>query len=853
MMPLMGARSTPPDSRRVFPSLFSGRRTGRSHGVVPVNALARDIRLAFRQMRKSPGFAIAIILCLGLGIGANIAIFDVSRAMLVPPSEISDPDRIVRIYTRWQSEEQFANYSSFSWLDYVDVRDQMDSFESAATESIQPFNLARGEEAERTWGQMVTGNYFSTLGIDMIQGRDFAPDEDDTPGTHPVLIISYGLWQGRFGGDPGIIDAEVLLNGHPFTVIGVVEEGFRGGMTGLVADMYVPMAMHGQAMPNWDPFNSRDSHWLQNVVARLKEGVTIDQAQAEIDVLMANLRESYPEENVGKSAIVVSERGSNVHPEIRPQFQAVLVMLSIVVGLLLLLTCANVAGLLLAKAMSRRKEMGVRLALGADRGRIIRQVLVESVILALIAGAVGFMLDMLIVPLTQSVQPQMDIPLEFATDFNPVIIWYTPLISLLAGLFFGIMPALEVSGGNLVSALRTGRATVEKRTHRLRGLLVGGQVALSLALLIGAGLVLRSSHAIQDIYPGFDPQGQIVAAIDLDLQGYDEEQGRTFYRDLEDRLQEHPAVSSVGFATLVPLSLSNNSTWVWPEGWESPLETQPSISHNIVTTGYFEAMGIPLVRGRGFTEADTPDSEPVMVINEEFGERFWPGEDPVNRIVRLGGEDGTPYVVIGVVPTGRYFSLGEDPQPYFYRPFARHYRGGMTIHVATDGESSVLFAPVRQIIRDLDPALPISRMQTMNDQMSFALMPSRLIAWAVTGFAVLALLLASIGLYGLIAYSVTQETREIGIRIALGAQAGQVIRHVIRRGLLLTIIGVVAGILLGVLGSLGISGVLFGISPVEPVTLLGALIVLLATALVASWLPARRATRVDPVRALEAE
>jgi predicted permease len=818
-----------------------------------VNALAGDIRFAFRQMRKSPGLAIAIILCLGLGIGANTAIFDISRGMLVPHSEIHDPERIVRIYTRWQSEEQFADYSSFSWPDYLDVRDRTSSFESVATETIQPFNLARGEEAERTWGQMVTGNYFSTLGIDMALGRTFAPDEDATPGTHPVLTISYRLWRGRFGGDPGVIDSEVLLNGYPFTVIGVVEEGFSGGMTGLVADLYVPMMMHEQAMPAWDPFDSRDSHWLQDVVARLKEGVTIEQAQAEVDALMANLRETYPEDNVGKSAVVVSERESNVHPVIRPQFKAVLIMLSIVVGLLLLLTCANVAGLLLARAMAKRKEMGVRLALGANRRRLIRQVLVESVLLAFIAGIVGILLAQLVAPLTESAQPQMDIPLEFSTAFSWSTLWFTPLVSLLAGLIFGIMPALEVSGGNLLSALRTGRATVEKRTHRLRGLLVGGQVAISLALLIGAGLVLSSARAIQDIYPGFDPRGQIVATIDLDLQGYDEARGRTFYRDLEQRLLDHPEVSGVGFATLVPLSLSNMSSWVWPEGWESPLETQPSVSHNVVTVGYFEAMGIPIVRGRGFVAQDDGDSEPVMVINEEFAARFWPGEYPINRIVRLGGEDGTPYVVIGVVPTGRYFSISEDPQPYFYRPFNRHYRGGMTLHVATKGNPSTLFAPVRQIIRDLDTALPISRMMTMDDQMDFALMPSRLIAWAVSGFAVLALLLASIGLYGLIAYSVTQETREIGIRLALGAQAGQVIRHVVRRGLLLTIIGLVSGLLLGLLGSWGVSGVLYGISPIEPVAVTGALILLLATALLASWLPARRATRIDPVRALEAE
>ena len=818
-----------------------------------MSALAGDIRFAFRQIRKSPGLAIAIILCLGLGIGANTAIFDISRGMLAPSSEIRDSEQIVRIYTRWQSEEQFADYSSFSWPDFIDVRDRTNSYESVATESIQPFNLARGEEAERTWGQMVTGNYFSTLGIDMAVGRTFAPEEDATPGTHPVLIISYRLWRGRFGGDPGLIDAEVLLNGYPFTVIGVVEKGFNGGMTGLVADLFLPMMMHEQAMPAWDPFESRDSHWLQNIVARLKEGVTIEQAQAEIDVLMTNLRETYPEENGGKSAVVISERKSNVHPVIRPQFQAVLIMLSIVVGLLLVLTCANVAGLLLAKAMARRKEMGVRLALGANRRRIIKQVLVESVLLAFIAGIVGLLLAQLVAPLVESAQPQMDIPMEFSTAFDWSTIWFTPLISLFAGLIFGLMPALEVSRGNLMSALRTGRATVEKRTHRLRGLLVGGQVAMSLAILIGAGLVQRSARAIQDIYPGFDPRGQIVATIDLDLQGYDEVRGRTFYRDLEQRLLDHPVVSGVGLATLVPLSLSNNSTWVWPEGWESPLETQPAVGHTVVTVGYFEAMGIPIVRGRGFVTEDDGDSDPVMVINEEFGTRFWPGEDPINRIVRLGGEDGTPYVVIGVVPTGRYFSIGEDPKPYFYRPFNRLYRGGMTLHVATEGDPTTLFAPVRQIIRDLDPALPISSMLTMDDQMNFALMPSRLIAWAVSGFAVLALLLASIGLYGLIAYSVTQETREIGIRLALGAQNGQVIKHVVRRGLLLTTIGLITGLLLGLLGSWGISGILYGISPIEPVIIAFAVLLLLAIALVASWLPARRATRIDPVRALEAE
>jgi predicted permease len=777
-------------------------------------------------------------------------VFDIANATLFPDMPIEDSDQVVRIYTNWSTGER---YSSFSWPDYLDVRDRSTTLESAATHSIRPLSIVVNDQPERTWGAVVTGNYFATLGVDMALGRDLGSEADDPATVQPAMIISHGYWQSRFGGDPAVIGTEVRLNSYPFTIVGVVDKGFRAPMVGMKCDLYVPLLMHEQTMPGMSWFDERGSHWLQEVTARLRGGVTLEQVTQELETLFTTLQEEYPGSNRGKSVTVMPERRSALHPMVRPQFQAVLLLLGVVVGILLLLACANVAGLQLARTVARRKEMGIRLALGANRGRLIRQILAESILLALAAGVVGFLLSQATGPLTQANQPTMDIPLNFPIGMNPNTYWFTPMIAVIVGLIFGMMPALEISRRDIVETLKTGRATSEKRTHRLRNLLVGGQVALSLVLLIGSGLVIRSMSNVKQIYPGFNPQNQIVASLDLDLQGYDEEQGRVFFDELNRQLSVIPGVTAAGKASMIPLNLSMNTRWAIPEGWEGPEEETPTIGWNVVDGGYFKAMGIPISRGRTFDENDTEDAPRVLIVNQTLVNTYWPDEDPLTKTIQMGDREGPVWQVVGVVPAGKYFSLGEDPMPYIYGPFARIYGGGMSLHVRTEGNPIALFRDVERTIHTLEPDLPISSLTTMEDQIDFALMPARLVAWSVTIFAALALLLASVGLYGLVAYSVSQGSREIGVRMALGADPGRVLRFVMGRGMTLVAVGLGFGLGLGMLFSWGITRVLYGLPPIDPVATLAAVVVLAATAVVASYLPARRATKVDPVRVLNME
>jgi macrolide transport system ATP-binding/permease protein len=813
--------------------------------------ILHDLRFTLRQMRKNPGFAAAVVLCLAVGIGANVALFEFARGTLSPDLPLRDRDRIVRIYTRWAGENGFE-YGSVSIPDYEDWRDRMTSFESTAVETFMPVHVSTGEKTERTWGTIVSGNYFHTLGVGMELGRDFLPEEYAQEGSHPVLILSYGYWQSRFGGDPAVIGSTVRLNGDPFTVVGVADRRFRSGQVGFVSDLWVPLEMRGQILRGYS--FGRGNHFLMCAVARLAPGATLEQARGEMDALMAGLEELYPDTNKGAGGVILSERASSLHPIVRPGFQAAVLLLMVVCGLLLLLTCANVAGLVLARSAARRRELGVRRALGAGRGTLVGQMLVESLVYALLAGGVGYLLSLLMIPLTNMAQPTMDIPMEFGTDLSPASLWFTPLLAVVAAFLLGLLPALEMARTDVVGILHGGRTTGDRHSHRLRHLLVAGQVAASMVLLIGSGLVLRSLRNARNIDPGFDPGHQVVATFDLDLQGYDEARGRQFYRELKQRLAGLPGVRSVGMSQIIPLNLSMSTNWVWPEGWESPDGRPADVSRNQVDEGYFEAMGVRILRGTGFETMTEENARRALVVNQAFVDRYWPGQDPIGRTVRYGNDPDAPiYEVIGLTGTGKYFSLGEKPTPYMYRPFQIHYDGAMNVHVRTDVAPESLFGEVRRILREMDPDLPVAALATMQDKLDFALLPARAIGVSITIFAVLALLLAALGLWGLIAYSVVQQTREIGIRIALGARPGQVLAVVMGRGLVLVVVGAGIGLVLGVLGASAVSGMLYDVGTFEPVSFLAALGVLVAATLLASWLPARRAMKVDPVRVLNAQ
>ncbi len=813
-----------------------------------MRALLQNLRYAVRQIVQSPGFTITVVLCLGIGIAANLAVFEGACVLLYPDLGISEPERVVRIYSHWA---EGGGYSSVSVPDYEDVRDNVEAFERVAVVAFMPTHYADGPEAERTWGEIVSWNYFRTLGADMTLGRDFTAEEAAEPGAHPVLILSHGFWQRRYAGDPGVIGRQVTLNGFPYTVIGVSAEGYRANMVGAYADLYVPLFMRGQLQGDWT--SGRGNHWLNNMVARLKPGVTVAQAEAEVQALFTRLREEYPDTNVGLSADVLSERASALHPTMRSNFAAVLIVLEVFTGILLLLTCANTAGLALARASARRRELAIRLSLGAARRQLIGQLLFESLVLAVLAGIAGYLMSGVMDVITAAAQPDLDIPLQWGGTSTVSGFWAPPLLTLIAALFFGLIPARDATRVDVLTSLTLGRATTGKRTHRLRNLLVTGQVAASLFLLIGAGLALRSLEKVQNIDPGFDPSHQLLAGIDLDSHGSDEATGKEFHRRLKERLEALPGIETVGRGLIVPLSFRGNSTWVYPEGYEAPTEEPPSVSHNIIDEDYFDAMGIRLLRGRSFTADDDGDAPRVMVINQVFADRFFGEEDPLGKMVRISDPESDPYRVIGVVETGRYYLISEDPAPFFYRNWNFRYSGEMTYHLRTTGDPFRLAGAVREVVRELDPTLPVGGLNAMENTMDLAFLPARLIAGSVSVFAALALLLACLGLYGLIAFTVARSTREIGIRIALGAQRGDVIAVVVRTGLVLVLIGALVGLGLGAAGSFAISRALYGVSPLEPVALAPAVLLLAATAVAAAWFPARRATRVNPVDALRVE
>lgn len=810
--------------------------------------LLKDIRYAVRKLKSNPGFAIAAILCVALGIGANTATFSIADAILFKSTNVEDPESIVRLFVNWSSG---LKHASFSYPDYADLRDRNDVFDGLVAETIRPFHLSTGESNERVWGSVVSGNYFSVLGIDLALGRGFAPEEDQTPGTHPVVVLSHGLWQSRFGGARDIIGRDIFLNSREFTVIGITEEGFLGTNAGLATALWAPIMMLEQLWPGANRLEQRGNHWINPVIGRLKPGVSMEQALAASNAVMAQLTEEFPDSNEGKTLEAFSDSKSSLHPMVRDGFKGFMLLVFVVVGFILVLACANVAGLLLARFAAREKEIGIRLAVGVGRARLVRQLFAESLVLSFIAGAIGLALAYFLVRFVGSFSPPSDFPFSIDMGINLRILGFTFLATLFTGVLFGLAPALTAARQDFMRSLREGTSSAGGRVSKMRQVLVVGQLALSLMLLVGAGLATRGLDNARKLDLGFNPENQFVASLDLALQGYEEADGIEFRRALRRRLEAWPDVVAVGFADVIPLNLASQQNGAVPDGFVVPEgESSPSIDYNTVDHGYFDAIGVPILRGRAFTEQDDTESGPVLIINQAFADRYWPGEDPIGKRVRTRGDDHT---VVGLVPTGKYFSIGEDPKPYMYYCVHQIYRGTSVLHVRTRSNPSQHFGALRSEVRQLDSTLPVSDLKTMHAALGLALLPARMAAGVVTAFAVLALLLASVGLYGVIAYSVGQRTREFGIRMALGAQTGDVLQLVLRRASKVTVIGLGVGLALGIALAKLMTTVLYGVSALDAMAYLTAIVALAAVAFSATLLPARRASRVSPVVALKNE
>jgi predicted permease len=811
-----------------------------------VHTLWQNLRYGARMLIKKPGFTLIAIISLALGVGANTAIFSVVNTALLRPLPVEDPDALVGLYRKIPQD---PNYNRFSYPNYVDVRDRNQAFESLAAYYFTPFNLSGNGQTERVYGEVVSGNYFSTLGVKMNQGRAFLPEEDRTPNANPVVVIGYGLWQRRFGGDPSLVGKTITLNSYSFTVVGVGPPQFQGAEVGMIPEVFVPMMMQSRAMPGRNWLDERGSSWLR-VVGRLKTGVSVELARSEMSALGDRMKAEHPQVNDAFGIAVIHDFG--IHPQFRDIARNFLLILMTVVGLVLLIACANVANLLLARAAERQQEISVRLALGAGRLRLIGQLLTESMLLAVLGGAAGLTIAPWLIAALSAAAAQAD-PMLSLVGFplDRRVLAFTAAAVVLTGLIFGLAPAISASRTDLMKIIKGDTAGGAPVRKRLRSVFVGAQVALSLTLLVAAGLFIRSLQSAQRINVGFDTERQLLLRFDLGLQGYNEERGRTFQRQLEQRVATLPGVQSVTFADTIPLELgADQDTGIVIDGYTPPGGMQGlSIYYNIVGANYFQTMNIPLVRGRDFGAQDHEKAPPVAIINEAAARRFWPNQPAVGKRVRYGSA-GPEVEIIGVARDIKYLTLGEGPTPYLYKPMSQSYLSSATLHARVSGDPSQLIAAVQGEIQALDKDLPVFGVKTMRQHLRGALLAPGLAATLLGAFGAAAMLLAAVGIYGVVSYAVTGRTREFGLRMALGAQARNVAWLALRGGMTPVWIGMAIGLAASLAVTRLLESFLYGVSAYDPITYAAAAVLLVAGALLASLIPARRATKVDPMVAL---
>lgn len=813
-----------------------------------METLIQDVRYSLRVLLKSPLFTCIAVVTLTLGIGANAAIFSLVNAVLVRPLPVQEPDKLVEIFTSSSSGDP---WSRSSYPDYVDLREQKDTFSGVIAYSNLPFNLSSGGgEAERVNGAIVTGNYFSVLGVPMSLGRAFLPDEDQTPGAKAVAVISYGLWQSRFGGDSAIAQKTVVLNGSTFNIVGVAGKGFKGTNLDYTADVWVPMMMQMQVTASRDRLNRRISRWLM-VMGRLQTNVNPEQAQASMTILGRQLDQNYAQTN--KSRFFTVKRASEVliRPASKGKVVNFLLLLMAVAITVLIITCFNVANFMLARASGRWKEMSIRLALGASRIRIIRQLLTESLLLALIGGGLGLLLasrssDVFSLFNLEANQNLLISEVDVKLDYR--VIGFTLAISLLGGLIFGLAPALQTSKTEIMSSLKD--ETPIKSFHKatLTRALIVSQLSLSLVLLIAATLFVRSLLNLQAIDPGFKTDNALLLSIDVGPQGYDATRGRAFYRDLMPRVAGVAGVNSATLAKVVPVSASRNRQSIGLPDNDKP--STDEYDYNIVAPNYFKTMGIPFLLGRDFTEQDNQTAPGVVIVNEMLASSIWPDGNAIGRRFKLPGSDNREVEVVGVVKNTKYFNLREDSVPYMYLPLLQEYDPAMTLVVSGTGNSASLLGGIRREIHQMDVNLPVFGVTTLSRHIGEALSKDKMVASLVTGFGSLALLLVSLGTYGLMNHTVNQRLREMGIRMALGATARDVFLLVMKDAMKLAAIGILIGLVGTFLLTRVMSTQFYEISPSDPITLFGASFMLLLIAALATFLPAWKATRVEPVSAL---
>jgi predicted permease len=829
-----------------------------------MHTLLQDLKFGVRLLAKAPGFTLVAALSLALGIGANTTIFTLINAVLLNPLPVADPAQLVSVFTSDERNQNGAlgSFLQVSPMNYKDLRDQNAVFSALAAHTALPLSVSGGKgDAEQVFGEIVTGNYFDVLGAKPLLGRGFRADEDQTAGAALVTVLGYGEWQNRFGGDPSIVGRTIKVNGHDFTVVGVMPNGFKGTNAIGAPALWVPYMTYQQTTSGFlqelmKPDSRRGLAF--NVTGRLKPGVSVQQAEANLKTVARQLAQDYPNDNQGRSVTLVPLAQATVNPGFRSNIVVAGGVLMAIVGIVLLIACANVANLLLARAAVRQKEIAVRLSLGASRGRLILQLLTEGTLLALLGGAAGLLLAYWAQALLWSFRPpflQAD-----AIDLHPDVrvLMFTIVTAFATGILFGLVPALQASRPDLVVELKEkGSAPGGSNSmFSMRNVLVSTQLALSLIALVGAGLFLRSLQHAQQINPGFDVEHLATMTLDLGTQGYTEERGKQFQQRMLERVASIPGVEGATISNVVPLFNGGFSRTVFLEGQDtSDRRAGRLVQISIVGSRYLETLGIPLLRGRTLTEADQPNTPHVAVINEAMAKQFWPNQDPIGRRFKFFGQSFFVQVV-GIAKDSKYNFIGEDPTPNLYQPSTQVYEPAVSLFIKAARPSSVL-GTVRGEVQQLDRNLPLTGVFTLSEIFSQSLWPPRMAAALLGVFAGLSLVLAVIGIYGVMAYSVTQRTRELGIRMALGASRQDVVRLVVWQGLRLTAVGVAIGLVASLivtrLATAALSNLLFNVSATDVVTFVVVPSVLALAALGASYIPALRATRIDPMVALRYE
>lgn len=811
--------------------------------------LAMDLRVGFRMLWRSPGFSVLAILCLTLGIGANAAVFSWVEGILFRPyPAVAHQERLMALAGTARGE---TGATSLSWPDFLDLQKNCTLFDALFVSKITGTSLNIGDRAERTIGSIVSANYFDAIGVHPILGRGFLPGEDVGSAAHPVAVISYQLWQGRFKSDPQIIGKTQRLNGVVHTIIGVAPQGFYGTFVGWAMQFWVPASMEGLFEAGGYKLEDRNARWVE-AYARLKPGVTPQQAQQEVSAVASRLEKDYPVTNRGRSVQLwpLWATPFNNAGTMLPTLSIMLV----VVLCVLLIACANVGNLLLVRSFSRRHEMTVRAAIGAGRGRLLRQLLTEGLILSVLAAAGGLAVAywarhalVLLFPARAGVS--MYLP----GDLDWRVLALTAGVCLLSTLLLGLFPAVHTSKIDLATALKSEMAGVVGGHGRswARSALVVLQVSLSFVLLVGTALLVQSLQKIRTTNPGFTTDRVLNTAVDLVSAGYDVPRAKTFQDELLDRVVALPGVESAAFARVTPLGYgAYSSSPIAVDGYDVPLEEEPTVEYNEVGPVYFATMGIPLVSGREFNRSDDETGALVAVVNETMAAQFWKGKNPIGQRVRVKGRWMT---IVGVAKDSKYQSMRELPKPFFYVPRRQNFTIGGSLNIRTPLNPQTMADALAREVQSLDGNLALYEVITLQEQVDRSTSPQKVAVTLLAVLGGLALLLAAIGLYGVMSYSVSQSTRELGLRMALGARASDLLRLVMSQALALTVAGVLLGVAAALLLTRLLGSYLFRVSPHDPRAFTTALAVMLATAIAATFLPAWRATRSDPMRALRQE